>query len=483
MADQEKVKLPTYETLLTEVIRSLAIDSGTVSVPPPAGVAVLQDDSKNWSVDVHWGRLVKIIRGAGAGQTRVIQSNSDRLLTLDAPWTVQLNQTSLYVILGEVLRQVLRDVLGGGSDISAANPLETHDPKVGSLISYEGETTADGAPDGSTLVCSDLTTKPDFDGHWVVITSGSYSGQARDITGATTGGTVTVSEAFDGQITTGTKFVILAMKALPAEVAAIEAKLDHATHGLAALKTLIDAVEGKLDGVSGLAALKAVVDAILVDTGTTLEDKLDALALVCTAARLAELDAANIPSDVDTIKAVIGAIEGATTLHNKLTAARAALLDQITAARMAELDAANLPADIDTIKAQTAKLAGAVPVVGASAAINWNTSVGTSGEAGEDLVTIGADNVLYKVLSLVLNVSALTAASVITVKMFQQINGVEKKVYSEGFVRQAQVQGSEPDGLWIISGVLGIHEALRVEVHSSTNEEVAIGYDYMLEAM
>jgi len=50
---------------------------------------------------------------------------------------------------------------------------------------------------------------------------------------------------------------------------------------------------------------------------------------------------------VDTLEAAIGAIEGGTTLHNKLTAARAALLDQITAARLAELDAANIPADTD----------------------------------------------------------------------------------------------------------------------------------------
>ena len=62
---------------------------------------------------------------------------------------------------------------------------------------------------------------------------------------------------------------------------------------------------------------------------------------------------------VDTLEAAIGAIEGATTLHNKLTLARAALLDQITALRMAELDAANIPSDVDTIKA-------AVGVAGAS---------------------------------------------------------------------------------------------------------------------
>jgi hypothetical protein len=40
----------------------------------------------------------------------------------------------------------------------------------------------------------------------------------------------------------------------------------------------------------------------------------------------------------------------------QLTAARAALLDQITAARLAELDAANLPTDVDGIKAKTVNL-------------------------------------------------------------------------------------------------------------------------------
>jgi hypothetical protein len=138
--------------------------------------------------------------------------------------------------------------------------------------------------------------------------------------------------------------------------------------------------------------------------------------------------------------------------------------------------------NIAAVKAQTDKLAGASPVVGSTTA-NWNTATGTSGEAGADLVTIGADGVKNKVLSLVLDISALTVGSVVTVKMFMQVNGTERKVYSEGFVRQAQVQGSEPDGLIIVAGMLGIHEALRVEVYSSTNESVAIGYDYMLEVM
>ena len=61
-----------------------------------------------------------------------------------------------------------------------------------------------------------------------------------------------------------------------------------------------------------------------------------ALALVCTEARLAELDAVNVPADLDTLIA-------------RLTTARAANLDEITAVRLAELGATNLPADMDTL--------------------------------------------------------------------------------------------------------------------------------------
>ena len=120
----EGVMLPIYETLLTEAIGSLAIDSGTVSISPPAGAAVLQDDSKDWSVDVHRGRLVKIIHGAGAGQLRVILSNSDRLLTLNQLWTVLPDPTSVYVIYGMDVMQCMRDVLGGGVNIDLGNEFD-----------------------------------------------------------------------------------------------------------------------------------------------------------------------------------------------------------------------------------------------------------------------------------------------------------------------------------------------------------------------
>jgi len=94
------------------------------------------------------------------------------------------------------------------------------------LISYEGVATADGAAGGGTVVCSDLTLRPDYNGNLVVITSGTYIGQARDIDGATNLGTVTPHTAFGGTILAGTEFLIVALRMTPAEVADIEEKLD-----------------------------------------------------------------------------------------------------------------------------------------------------------------------------------------------------------------------------------------------------------------
>ena len=165
------------------------------------------------------------------------------------------------------------------------------------------------------------------------------------------------------------------------------------------------------------ANLPADVDAILADTGTTLDAHLTdikgtafakdthsltdvtadvtglagatmrgtdsaALASVCTEARLAELAAANLPADVDSILADTG-----TTLDNHLTDIKgtafvkdthsliditvdvtglagaamrgtdsAALASVCTEVRLAELAAANLPTDIDAILVDTASL-------------------------------------------------------------------------------------------------------------------------------
>lgn len=102
-------------------------------------------------------------------------------------------------------------------------------------------------------------------------------------------------------------------------------ELNHTTHGLNAIHVEVAKAATALTSATWIDAKAGYLSG--------------SVALEATVAKLAD----------------VGAIEGATTLHNKITAVRAALLDQITAARLAELDAANLPADIDTLKASHAR--------------------------------------------------------------------------------------------------------------------------------
>lgn len=125
------------------------------------------------------------------------------------------------------------------------------------------------------------------------------------------------------------------------------------------------------------------------------------------------------------------------------------------------------------------KLGGETPVSD-SVTGDWESGTGTSTEPGADLVTVGAADTKYKLHSLLVNISALTNGATITVKLFMEVNGTERKVYSQAFTK-----GTDPDGLWIVNGTVGIHEVLRVEVQSNNAADngLAIDYDYMLETM
>jgi len=93
---------------------------------------------------------------------------------------------------------------------------------IESLISFKGVTTSAGAADGSTLLCSDLANVPDYDKMVVVVLTGDYAGQASGISGTTTGGTITVTKNFGGQIASGVDFAVLAMVAPATDTEAID---------------------------------------------------------------------------------------------------------------------------------------------------------------------------------------------------------------------------------------------------------------------
>ncbi len=137
----------------------------------------------------------------------------------------------------------------------------------------------------------------------------------------------------------------------------------------------------------------------------------------------------------------------------------------------------NLPADpadeatSTGIKTQTDKLAGAAPVIG-SATQNWQT-------AEADVVSIGASNTRNKVHDLSLNISNLVG-TVITVRLYKKVNGVERKAYEQAFNAT-----TDPPGLPIINGSWATHDIIRVTLQSNNAADngKAVDYDYMLEAM
>jgi hypothetical protein len=269
-------------------------------------------------------------------------------------------------------------------------------------------------------------------------------------------GTTTVfarlRQIVDSYLADGT-FGLSALKSL---IDAVESKLDDGTYGLSALRALMDALEDKLDdGIYGLAALKALIDAIEAKLG----DGTTSLAA---------------------IKALTDALEGKLDNGTYGLAALKALIDAVEA----KLDdgtsgLAALKALIDAVETKLDKLAGQTPATGSTTA-NWQSGTATSGETGSDVVTIGANDTKYKLHSVLLSIHNFQAGGKVTVKLFMQVNGTERKIYEEQFNK-----GTDPDGLWVVNGAVGIHEALRVEAESNkaADNGVAIHYDYMLEAM
>lgn len=117
------VQLPDIEALLLSAVKDLVVDRGTSSGAAPVGNNALTDSTKSWAAGVHRNRLIRIIKGSGVGQLRVVSDNSSGTLLITGTWVVGLDATSEYVILEKDAAQILRDVFGGGADIDAANPL------------------------------------------------------------------------------------------------------------------------------------------------------------------------------------------------------------------------------------------------------------------------------------------------------------------------------------------------------------------------
>jgi hypothetical protein len=128
-------------------------------------------------------------------------------------------------------------------------------------------------------------------------------------------------------------------------------------------------------------------------------------------------------------------------------------------------------AQVADIESQAEKLAGETPVTG-SATQDWE-------DAESEVVSIGASDTRYKVHDLSLNISNLIGTN-ITIRLYKNVNGVERKVYEQVFNTN-----NDPPGMPIINGTWAIHDVLKVTLESNRTADngKAVDYDYMLEAM
>jgi len=429
---------------------------------------------------------------------------------------------------------------------------------------YIGITTADGAITNDTLICGDLIGANDFVSNKTVLI---LSGNAwREDKGAASfnpvNGEITVVSPFSARILAGTLVIILNISTVEVDVARIDAKIGTNTDpagtttlfawfarvwaslfsplGLFYQGTVSAAAAPSftIASLAGLGAGKfsdaqapywAFVSRDAGGAGAIPQGQMRVITAYNTATGQFTAAAFGAPVDVGDEVMILHprlaevanlitwlGYEGATSLANKLTAGRAALLDrlallaaggagELTPGRATNLDRLDTlissraapgaamaltaaerlviqalilsdatpfaGANIGLIKTQTDKLAGAAPGVGSTTA-NWQT-------AESDVISIGANDTKNKVQSLLLGIHNLVGTT-ITVRLYMQVNGTERKVYEQTFDATA-----DPPGLWVVNGTVGIHEVLRCTLQSNNAADngKAVHYDYMLEAM
>lgn len=138
--------------------------------------------------------------------------------------------------------------------------------------------------------------------------------------------------------------------------------------------------------------------------------------------------------------------------------------------------------EVADILAQTNKLAGEAPGE-SSVTANWQSGTATSTETGADLVSIGTAGDRKKLNSLQVDISQLTTGATITIRLYELVNAVERRLYPPP--GSTWVVGTDPDAIWVVDGPVEITGVLRVEVQSNNagDNGKAIAYKYALEDM
>lgn len=310
---------------------------------------------------------------------------------------------------------------------------------LAALAAYRGITTADGAtPANNTLVDANLIDKNDFiSGKTILLQSGLAIFEDRGATAFNpVNGQITVNPAFNSQVLEGTGFYVLNASSVAAAMALMNQGLCY--YGV----------------VTDVPFANTFTIATLVGMGT---DKFIDLSAVTPYYAFVLRDAAGggIPPQGE-YQPITAYDTGGGTFTTPAFTVPVGVGDEILI--------------LHPFLARTMNFAGLPPHVGSTPGA-WQT-------AEADIVSLGAANVRYKLHSLLLDINALVGT--VTIRMYQEVVGVERRVYEQTFTVAA-----DGPGLWIVNGTVGIHEILRVTAQSDNAADNAqpIGYDYMLEAM
>lgn len=210
-----------------------------------------------------------------------IEADTNELQTDDVPGLIAaLNDPTAAVIADAVWDEVLTGASHNDST-SAGRRLR----QASEIISTDSAVDDPGAAATTTVFNTDLTEVNDFYNDCLVIfTSGSLTGQARPILDyANTNGQITLDEPLTSAPSDNDAFIIYANHVHPVDQIADrvldEALSEHTTAGsLGKAVADIEADTNELQGdwVDG-GRLDLIIDSILLDTSTTLNDKIDTI--------------------------------------------------------------------------------------------------------------------------------------------------------------------------------------------------------------
>jgi hypothetical protein len=132
----------TEESLSFDQSNGIFRDGGTASA---GGNTTLTDSTKTWTTNAQANYYLAIVAGTGAGQYKLISSNTNNVLTVVNAWGTNPDNTSIYIITPAF---VANTIVGNTINTGKRNGIVLYGPCFSNIIS--GNTLSDLASDTSS---------------------------------------------------------------------------------------------------------------------------------------------------------------------------------------------------------------------------------------------------------------------------------------------------------------------------------------------